>query len=964
MFGDTGRDTMIGNSGNDVMYGEPGSDLIFGGDGNDQIRGGAGNDTLYGDGGDDYLKGNEGTDWIYGGAGNDQIVGSDETDYMFGDSGNDWLWTSSGQHVISGGAGDDRLSGLDGNDVIIGGDGLDELRGRGGDDLLIGGSTGYDSNSVQLSALFAAWAGPEAYVDRVAKIASESFGARLLSNVTVFDDAVADSIFGDSGQDWFFLTGYSSIYDPNHSANSPGSIGNSQSGNLIVDEPPTLEGFAFVDSLDKIHDRADNESLHSLIPHAGDLSKQREHLTLNQLVRYDQVTHYAVASGDWTNSSTWADGVVPGNGANVLVPVGVNVTVDREVAARINTVRVDGTLSFSTTTSTELRVDTIVVTNIGRFEMGTEDAPIPAYVTAKVLFTDNGPFDRTVDPFGIGRGLISHGSVEIVGAEATPYDAIYAAALAGNTVLTLKAVPSGWSIGDSVVIASSVAGTEQNEVRQIVGVFGNQVLLNQPLAFDHVPYSSEMSVHVANTTRNVLFSSESSVVERRGHVMFMHNDDVHVTNAGFYRLGRTNKEVPINDSVVDDNWQLVEGTGTNSRARYSVHFHRAGVDNDGSPATITGSVVVDSPGWGFVNHSSNVEMIDNVAFDVHGAAFVTEVGDEIGSFVGNIAIGTTGSGEDTESRVSIQDFGHEGDGFWFQGPGVSVTGNIAAGNQRNAFILFARGLIVGGQRLGFSAANLSDPSIAKGSKEVPVQSVPMFRFEKNVGYASALGLSIWYHLEEDQDDQQGVFADSTFWNNTWGVHMPYSRNVVLRDLTIVRKTDGTDFESWGRGIYLNAITRDITFDTLTVSGYYQGIWLPRQGTSTVIGGNYSNHFDFFINTAVKSDRKIYITGQVQMHALIMEPYFTWPTNRSEFYFNSDEVTLNFGPFHDQRVYYAVQAADAIPFPNLFAGLRPEFVGLTSQQLWDQYGVAVGGEIASANTISVSGVIGLIGPAGE
>jgi hypothetical protein len=293
-----------------------------------------------------------------------------------------------------------------------------------------------------------------------------------------------------------------------------------------------------------------------------------------------------------------------------------------------------------------------------------------------------------------------------------------------------------------------------------------------------------------------------------------------------------------------------------------------------------------------------------------------------------------------------------------------VTGNIAAGNQRNAFILFARGLIVGGQRLGFSAANLSDPSIAKGSKEVPVQSVPMFRFEKNVGYASALGLSIWYHLEEDQDDQQGVFADSTFWNNTWGVHMPYSRNVVLRDLTIVRKTDGTDFESWGRGIYLNAITRDITFDTLTVSGYYQGIWLPRQGTSTVIGGNYSNHFDFFINTAVKSDRKIYITGQVQMHALIMEPYFTWPTNRSEFYFNSDEVTLNFGPFHDQRVYYAVQAADAIPFPNLFAGLRPEFVGLTSQQLWDQYGVAVGGEIASANTISVSGVIGLIGPAGE
>src|SRR5262249_26034664 len=155
---------------------------------------------------------------------------------------------------------------------------------------------------------------------------------------------------------------------------------------------------------------------------------------------------------------------------------------------------------------------------------------------------------------------------------------------------------------------------------------------------------------------------------------------VHIANAGFYKLGRTNKDVPLNDSVVDANWHLQPGSGTNQRARYSVHFHRTGFVEDGNPSTITGSVVSDSPGWGFVNHSSYVDMVDNFAYNVHGAGFATEVGNEIGSFVNNIAIGTVGSGDEAESRVFLQDFGHQGDGFWFQGTGVRVTGNVAAGN--------------------------------------------------------------------------------------------------------------------------------------------------------------------------------------------------------------------------------------------------------------------------------------------
>jgi hypothetical protein len=60
--------------------------------------------------------------------------------------------------------------------------------------------------------------------------------------------------------------------------------------------------------------------------------------------------------------------------------------------------------------------------------------------------------------------------------------------------------------------------------------------------------------------------------------------------------------------------------------------------------------VVDSPGWGFVNHSSNVVMEDNVAYDVIGASFTTEAGDEIGAFRRNLAVKSTGSGAGIESR--------------------------------------------------------------------------------------------------------------------------------------------------------------------------------------------------------------------------------------------------------------------------------------------------------------------------
>ena len=135
----------------------------------------------------------------------------------------------------------------------------------------------------------------------------------------------------------------------------------------------------------------------------------REHLSTLQLVRYDQVTSYAVRSGNWSDPSIWHGGVVPSDGARVLIPVGVEVQVDGMIPARLSTVRVDGSLSFDTAHNTQLQVDTMVVGDCGEFYMGTAATPIASGVTARLLITDNGAINRTWDPFGISRGLITHG---------------------------------------------------------------------------------------------------------------------------------------------------------------------------------------------------------------------------------------------------------------------------------------------------------------------------------------------------------------------------------------------------------------------------------------------------------------------------------------------------------------------------------------------------------------------------
>lgn len=125
------------------LYGEDGKDKILGGSKIDYIYGGAGNDTLLGNAGNDQIHAGAGNDLIDGGKGDDKIWCDKGTNAVSGGNGNDTIWGKSGINAISGG---------NNNDVIYAGVAYDAIDGGKGNDVIYlkAGSKNYKSVQLKL----------------------------------------------------------------------------------------------------------------------------------------------------------------------------------------------------------------------------------------------------------------------------------------------------------------------------------------------------------------------------------------------------------------------------------------------------------------------------------------------------------------------------------------------------------------------------------------------------------------------------------------------------------------------------------------------------------------------------------------------------------------------------------------------------------------------------------------------
>jgi hypothetical protein len=317
-------------------------------------------------------------------------------------------------------------------------------------------------------------------------------------------------------------------------------------------------------------------------------------------------TNIAIKNGSWFDPNTWENGRLPTDGAQIFIPEGIRVNYNRESNNRLYTLRVDGILNFSSNNKTKMLIDTLFVASTGKLFIGNSNNPIQANKTAQIIFTSNQEIDTQWDPEQLSRGLISQGKVQIYGADKLDFVSLKQDPLAGDRELILDlptgmTTPQGWQVGDRLVLGGTYygyRGSDEDNTRfhdeelTITAINGNKISFtnnditsgdNTVLRFDRQRperFKNRLNLYIANTTRNVIFETENgetAPISRRGHVMFMHNPDVIVENAGFYNLGRTDKS-----KLIDDPEKNIDGSvgfGTNPRGRYALHFHRTGVDD-------------------------------------------------------------------------------------------------------------------------------------------------------------------------------------------------------------------------------------------------------------------------------------------------------------------------------------------------------------------------------------------------
>ncbi|MDC0935352.1 G8 domain-containing protein [Pirellulales bacterium] len=555
-----------------------------------------------------------------------------------------------------------------------------------------------------------------------------------------------------------------------------------------------------------------------------DEGRADEHRALFSLIDSADVTAVAVQDGLWSNPTTWSTGAVPTAGDRVLIHISVDVVYDVQSDVPLEWLRVDGVLTFQHDVSTRIVVETFVSDPRGTINIGSAAQAINADVTAEILIdTSGGPLSQAEDPTMIGRGFISHGRTNFFGAEKVEFTTLLGDASAGGSYIELSdaVLPNGWRVGDTLLLAGTevnpallntanqaaaiVAADADNarfrdellEVTSMAVVSGrarvffnnvtNQSAIDQQrttLLWNHrrptgeTFNADELSINVANLTRNVVVRSSDATVDiqERGHFMVMHNVNADIRHAQFRDLGRTDKRQVVDDPTAIGNFDGSAGSGTNPRGRYGLHLHRLGANNlNGTPAMVTGNVVWGSPGWGLVQHDSHANLEDNVVFDVVGAGIVAEDGNELGLWRNNLVVKTTGdlvnNFDDGAFFQTLRgprfDLGFFGSGYWVQGGGfgIRMEDNVAASTNAAGFDLVHNtdGLANVEQ---ISVDLIADPQVRQsildaGFTFVTPNNIPTRGIDGLTAYNGFRGIHTWLH-NRDSGDMEGTFSFPTF----------------------------------------------------------------------------------------------------------------------------------------------------------------------------------------------------------
>ena len=617
----------------------------------------------------------------------------------------------------------------------------------------------------------------------------------------------------------------------------------------------------------------------------------------------------------------------------MVVPEGLEVVVDSRFESPLYWLRADGTVSFDTTTNTRLTVETLVVSPTGSLVMGTNDNPIAEGVSARLVFSDSGPLSFGFDPTLVSRGLISFGTVSIVGTEVTGYAPI-TGATAGSSTFTLQSFVTGWKPGDRLVLPGlDPTRTTDDEERTILSIADDLVTIDAPLKFNHTSNDGSFDSLAANVSRNAIL--ESQIVDnnnRRGHVLLTGSSEVNIANAGFYGLGRTDKRKDFTESL--DPTSSADADSLNINNRHALYIVDRGTDS----TNVTGSAVVDSPGFGVAIARSSVNVQFNVAFDVAGAAFMVEDATSSGTLRDNLAIKSEGSKLGIDKRALSGDFGHSGHGFFVMSALMDFSGNTAWSQRAAGIVLYLPGVTQ-----SFTTFADNNTYFSSGGLEVhrytPSTGTTLTRFD-------AIG------------------------NRARAVSLVASGNLVfeggLLQATAQASTAG---KLTGEGFVTDSKSTGVRLANLDIRNFETGFLAPQLGASALDGVTFSNVVNIHIKRALEDGRSLLIDDTVVFQTAAGKtertPYhvfidLTVQPEKGDIASVFDPKSAWIGNIQRQltsgeslRYYLAELAHDYVPFAS---GDSPTttpqaFLDKTNAELLAEFGLTTGGVIAPEDAIT-------------
>lgn len=450
-----------------------------------------------------------------------------------------------------------------------------------------------------------------------------------------------------------------------------------------------------------------------------------------------------VHSGNWSDPSTWG-GTIPSAAHVVTIADGNTVTYDlpynndQSAEARSLVIRDGGTLRFSRTQSTRLDLGgSLVVLDGGTLDVGTPLDPISnvrAWIGFNVpndrLFSSNNsgdphfrpgpdPMMPEFHPEDTGLWVMGMDSKAFFNGapKSFTWTKLAEDAPAGAREVALSEQPSGWSVGDTVVVTPSGSDPNEVELRSIAAINGNRIILDRPLAFLHkgrlfaynqgvgsvrqIANESELGpgetlvrqqAEVGLLSQNVTVASNlvrDGDSNHRAHTMYMIGAEVSIAYTEFRDLGPQTK-----------------------LGRYPIHFHKPGSTSAGN--TVEGASIwssVSEPGNRFIaiHQAEGITVEDVVAYNAQGAGLYLEDAKETGNtLTGNLVVRVVGP-ELLPNRTVAQRFGYpEGlaTGIWAR-MGNTFRDNVVVGG-------------VGASGIAITPLNLQgtpmDPTIFQGNE--------------------------------------------------------------------------------------------------------------------------------------------------------------------------------------------------------------------------------------------------------